>query len=374
MTLRVMVTGADGLLGRHARALLHARNCAAIFRGDGPPFNIVSVDRLTFANPAALAQAMDGVDAVFHFAGVNRGSETEVAERNPVIASELCVAAEAAGSTAAKVIYANSVHAQTGSIYGQSKSAAARHLAATFPRFADVLIPHVFGEGARPDYNNVTATIIDRLLSGRDCQINPEGQVELVHAGRVAALFMELLETDMNGQHGMPGHAMSVLELHAVLAAMHERYSAQVIPRIEEPLMAQLFNTYRYAAFPERAERSLKLNADTRGTLFETVRAENMGQSFMSTTQPGVTRGDHFHLRKIERFLVVKGRATIRIRNILGKDVHEFEVDGSMPSFIDMPTMHTHSIQNTGSEDLYTLFWTNEFFDPSDPDTYADKV
>jgi UDP-2-acetamido-2,6-beta-L-arabino-hexul-4-ose reductase len=374
MTLRVLVTGADGLLGRHARALLHARNCAATFRGDSPPFDIVTADRRTFADTAALAQAMNGVEAVLHFAGVNRGTEAEVAQSNPAIASELCAAAEAAGSTAAKVIYANSVHVHTDSTYGKSKSAAARHLAATFPRFADVLIPHVFGEGARPDYNNVTATIIDRLLSGRDCQINPEGQVELVHAGRVAEFFVELLETGTVGQHRIAGHAMSTPELYAVLASMHQSYSAQIVPRIEAPLMSQLFNTYRYAAFPDLAERLLKLNSDARGTLFEAVRAENMGQTFMSTTQPGVTRGDHFHLRKVERFLVVKGKATIRIRNVLGKDVHKFEVDGSKPSFIDMPTMHTHSIRNTGNDDLYTLFWTNEFFNPFDPDTYSDKV
>ena len=115
-------------------------------------------------------------------------------------------------------------------------------------------------------------------------------------------------------------------------------------------------------------------NEDSRGVLFEAVKGGGSGQTFMSTTRPGVTRGDHFHLNKVERFLVVSGEATIRIRRVLDNQVWEFPVSGSRPQAVDMPTLCTHSIENTGSEELLTLFWTHEIFEPDTPDTYADTV
>jgi UDP-2-acetamido-2,6-beta-L-arabino-hexul-4-ose reductase len=125
----------------------------------------------------------------------------------------------------------------------------------------------------------------------------------------------------------------------------------------------------------ERFPRSLKVNSDPRGVLYEVSRsAGGGGQTFLSWTHPHITRGDHFHLRKIERFVVVDGDAVIRIRRVLGNEVWTFRVDGAAPTAIDMPTMHTHSIENVGKRPLLTLFWTNEVFDPASPDTYADRV
>ncbi len=108
--------------------------------------------------------------------------------------------------------------------------------------------------------------------------------------------------------------------------------------------------------------------------LFEAVKGGGGGQTFLSWTEPGVTRGDHFHLSKVERFLVLEGEAVIRIRRVLGKEVWEYRVDGRVPAAVDMPTLHTHSIENVGARPLLTLFWTHDIFEPSAPDTYADPV
>ena len=116
------------------------------------------------------------------------------------------------------------------------------------------------------------------------------------------------------------------------------------------------------------------MNTDQRGTLFEAVKGGGGGQTFLSTTQPGITRGDHFHLAKVERFLVVQGEATIRIRKVLDDEIWEYKVSGDAPAPVDMPVLHTHSIENTGDTELLTLFWTHDLFDQSNPDTYADKV
>ena len=118
----------------------------------------------------------------------------------------------------------------------------------------------------------------------------------------------------------------------------------------------------------------MHLNSDHRGVLFEAVKSQSGGQTFLSTTGPGITRGDHFHLHKVERFLVLQGEAVIRIRKVLTDTVHEFQVSGEKPAAVDMPTLHTHSIENVGSKPLLTLFWTHDLFDPENPDTYADTV
>jgi UDP-2-acetamido-2,6-beta-L-arabino-hexul-4-ose reductase len=135
-----------------------------------------------------------------------------------------------------------------------------------------------------------------------------------------------------------------------------------------------LFNTYRSYLFPQEYPVGLDLKCDPRGELFEAVRGHSGGQTFMSFTRPGITRGNHYHRRKVERFLVVKGAARIRIRPMFRGVATEFLVSGATPVYIDMPTLHTHNITNVGDDDLLTLFWTNEIFDPSDPDTFAEQV
>jgi UDP-2-acetamido-2,6-beta-L-arabino-hexul-4-ose reductase len=116
------------------------------------------------------------------------------------------------------------------------------------------------------------------------------------------------------------------------------------------------------------------MNADQRGTFVETIKTQLGGQYSFSTTLPGVTRGNHYHTRKIERFIVIKGKAIIELRRTGTTDVLHFELNGEQPSFVDMPVWYTHNITNVGDEELITLFWINEFFNPDDPDTYFEEV
>ena len=118
----------------------------------------------------------------------------------------------------------------------------------------------------------------------------------------------------------------------------------------------------------------MKKNTDNRGCFVETVKTSIGGQFSFSTTHPGITRGDHFHTRKIERFTVISGKAVIELRRIGTTEILHFELDGEQPAFVDMPVWYTHNITNVGSEELLTLFWINEFFDPTDPDTFFEKV
>jgi UDP-2-acetamido-2,6-beta-L-arabino-hexul-4-ose reductase len=118
----------------------------------------------------------------------------------------------------------------------------------------------------------------------------------------------------------------------------------------------------------------LERRADERGSLFEAVRSLNAGQTFFSTTQPQITRGNHYHTRKVERFLVVKGQAVIRMRRLFSDEVLEYPVTGDEPCYVDMPTLYTHNITNIGDGELMTLFWANEIFDSGDADTFFEVV
>lgn len=372
--MKIAITGAAGLLGWHTAARLHARNCAARFRKEPEPHEVVAIDRATFSDAGRLAQAVADADAVIHFAGVNRGTPEEVEAGNPALASALVEACRTAGA-APHLIYANSTHAANDTFYGRSKRIAGEILGAFAPRYTDLVLPHIFGEGAKPNYNNVTATFIDRVIAGEPPEVNPEGRVELLHAGEAAEIAIAAAVEGTTGQIRPQGRAMSVAELLDRISAFHASYSDNLFPDLSDGFDLALFNSYRAALYPDQFPRPLKLHTDPRGTLFEASRASGGGgQTFLSWTHPGITRGNHFHVGKVERFLVVEGEAIIRIRRVLGDTVWEYRVSGREPAAVEMPTLHTHSIENVGDTPLLTLFWTHEVFDPALPDTYADPV
>lgn len=370
---RLVITGARGLIGWHAHARLHAANCAATFMEQPTPFDIVALDHAAFDDDAALQAAVDGAQAVLHFAGVNRATDEEVEAANPAIASRLAEACKTAG-VSPHIVYANSTHAVSDTPYGRSKRIAGEVLSQVGGEYTDIVLPHIFGECARPRYNNVTATFIEAVIADETPDINPDGHVSLLHAGAAAQAAVDAVVGRTYGTVRPEANDLAVTDLFALLQQFHANYQANIYPDFGDPFTVALFNSYRAALYPSGFPRPLKLNTDARGTLFEAIKGGGGGQTFLSTTKPGVTRGDHFHLNKVERFLVVQGEAVIRIRKVLSDEVWEYRVSGDAPAPVDMPTLHTHSIENTGDTELLTLFWTHDLFDPANPDTFADKV
>ena len=371
--MKVVVTGATGLIGHHAAVRLHAANCAARFRGLAEPYRLVQLGRGEFADDAQLDDAVSGADAVLHFAGVNRAGDEELASGNPAIAARLVEAIDRSRA-APHIVYANSTHSVSDTVYGNSKRIAGELLAGAGTSYTDLVLPHIFGEGARPDYNNVTATFIARVIEGKVPEVDPAGRVQLLHAGEAAQIAINAVAERRTGRVAPVGRSMRVQNLYDRIYGFHERYIGGLFPDVGDQFDLALFNTYRASLYPGRYPFMLKLNSDPRGTLFEASKGGGGGQTFLSWTYPGITRGDHFHLDKVERFLVVQGEAIIRIRPVLGDTVWECRVSGKEPAAIDMPTLHTHNIENIGDTPLLTLFWTNAVFDPAIPDTYADPV
>lgn len=370
---RIVLTGANGLLGWNAHVRLYAINCEAKFRGDSVPYDIVALNHSDFDDDEILLSAVKNTDAILHFAGINRGTDEDIAAVNPSIASRLIWACKAAGVDP-KVVYANTTHSLQDTVYGCSKRVAGEYLKTFFSRYTDIIYPHIFGECARPFYNNVTATFIHQIIDGKSVNINSNGHVQLLYAGEAAQIAIDAAISDKLGVIQPKHYPISVPDLHCKLKCFHESYHKNIYPDLSHSFDLSLFNTYRSAIKHNYWARRLHQNTDERGKLFEAVKGGGGGQTFLSTTLPGVTRGNHFHLNKLERFLVIRGEAVVRIRKVKARQVLEYKVSGDRPTAIDIPTLHTHSIENVGTEELITLFWTHELFDPDHPDTYADRV
>ena len=246
-------------------------------------------------------------------------------------------------------------------------------------KFTGCVIPNVFGPFGRPNYNSVVATFCHKLTHSETPEILVDGQIKLIYVGDLCREFIARIRSG-EGVDPYPvpwGAEETVSGLLATLRRFKETYFDQgIIPELHNRFEVQLFNTFcAYIDARKFFPYMLKKNSDARGSFVETVRLDHIGgQVSFSTTVPGVTRGNHYHTRKIERFAVIRGKARIELRRIGTADKMSFELDGEHPSFVDMPVWHTHNITNTGTEDLYTIFWINEFYDPKDPDTFFEEV
>lgn len=376
---QVLVTGASGLLGFHARAALFAENCAAEFKGETLKFRLIDSPRLSEETLAWWSESLETADLVLHLAGINR-AEPDVVERGNREIAELLVRALTASKSKAHVVYANSTHAGSDSPYGRGKQAAHELLQAwassNSTSYTNFILPHIFGEKARPHYNNVTSTLCYQVVAGEKPVIHDGAAVELLHAGAVIDEMVAAYESAQVGSKRMAGRSISVSDLHELLLGFRAGYESNTYPDLSDDFIVRLFNSYRAVEYeyPSAFPKRLELHTDQRGMLFEAVKGGGGGQTFLSWTETGIERGNHFHRTKVERFLVVSGKAEIRIRPLFEERVDTFTVSGEFPEYVDMPTLHTHSIVNIGDEPLLTLFWAHEVFDPESPDTYAHQV
>ncbi|MBG6103492.1 NAD-dependent epimerase/dehydratase family protein [Micromonospora vinacea] len=362
--LSLAVTGAGGFLGWHLRVLLRAL---------GWPEPTV-LTRADLAAPAVVARKIAGVDRVLHLAGVNRGEPADVAAGNVQLAAQLASGLRACSDPPIGVVFANSVQAGNGTPYGDAKAAAASILADTGVPLDDLLLPNLYGEHGRPWYNSAVATFCRVLAEGGQPEVHADREMDLVHVTDAAARLAGVAAGG-SWDPAMPALRIGVRDLADQLGSYAGVYRTGEIPPLHNRHEVRLFNTYRSHCFPAHYPLALPTRADARGALVETVKTHGgAGQTFCSTTRPGITRGEHFHLAKVERFVVLRGTAEISLRRIGDTEVIRFRVSGDEPVVIDMPTMWAHNITNTGQDELLTLFWTNELFDSERPDTWPESV
>lgn len=365
---KVAITGGYGFLGWHTACRLRALHGVETVR----------LGRKDFASVATLTHRLAAVDSVIHIAGVNRAESDVQVEQGNVALAEALVEAVSRLAKPIDVVFANSVQAELDNAYGRGKARAAELLEEAVcgagGRFADVLLPNLFGEHGRPRYNSFVATFVHEVVAGRMPTVTDDREIPLLHAQEAAAALIAALGRDTRHViKGEPVHISWVLEL---LQEFRKLYLINgEVPDISTSMRRDLFNTFRAEAFPDMWPFFTKVHSDDRGDLYETVRSHGgTGMAFASTTLPGQKRGEHYHLHKVERFFVVKGRAEIELRRLLHDEAVTFRLSGDEPAFVDMPTLWVHNIRNVGDTELVTMFWADQLLDPASPDQYPESI
>ena len=368
----ILVTGSAGFIGRNL--------CVALRRTG--QYDVLEFDAQQSGDE--LAGFCRRAELVFHLAGVNRPQdEKEFAEGNTNLTRRLCDYLIAAGSRAPLVI-SSSVQAELENPYGRSKKAAeAAVLEYQHTTGAAVYVfrfPNVFGKWSRPNYNTVVATFCHNLSRGLPVQVsNRAAPLRFVYVDDIVRKFLDIAAQPEHSaaqtRHEVePVYAVTLGELHDLLLSFQEDRRKSLLPDLSDPLTKYFYSTFVSFLDPGDFAYPVELKIDNRGWLFELVKSPKAGQIFVSRTNPGITRGTHYHDTKIEKFCVIQGAGVIRFRSVLGAEIVEYPVDDRNIRVVDIPPGYTHSIENVGSSDMITLFWANEIFDPQRPDTYFVKV
>ena len=388
--MRVLITGANGFVGKNLTQRLSAiQDHRDKTRPDLQIAGIFLCTRAT--SQEALADYCRYADFVVHLAGVNRPQDPkEFIAGNTDFTRTLLELLRKRGNRC-PVLLASSIQASltgryAGSPYGQSKKAA-EELLLSYNREtgADGLIyrlPNLFGKWCRPNYNSVVATFCHNIA--RDLPItvsDPEAELELVY---IDDLINEILNAMEGNPHRTEGaycsipvsHFVTLGEIVRLLQVFHEQQQTLLLPEIPDGSFAKkLYSTYLSYLPPEKIAFPLKMNVDARGSFTELLKTVSCGQVSVNITKPGVTKGQHWHNSKWEFFMVVAGHGLIQERKIGSDEKIEFAVGGDRIQAVHMLPGYTHNIVNLSkTENLVTIMWANELFDPDRPDTYFEEV
>lgn len=371
--MRVLVTGASGFLGKNLLQHLAERPdvLVTIFTRDN--------------NPDQLKELLDGVDFVFHLAGVNRPqNEDEFTLGNADLTKLLCDAIADTGRTI-PIVYTSSMQATQNNPYGLSKREAEEVLfSAQRSNNTPVHIfrlPNVFGKWCKPNYNSVVATFCYNISRDLPIQINETStKLELVYVDDVIERFIQLMDRaesmlDADGYEMLsPQYAMTVGELACQIRAFKESRSTLVTERVGTGLIRALYSTYVSYLPIEAFSYPVPMHSDARGMFVEILKTPDCGQFSYFTAHPGVTRGGHYHHSKTEKFLVIKGRAQFKFRHLLSNETYELLTCGEKAEIIETVPGWTHDITNIGSDEMIVMLWSNEVFDRKKPDTYTKSL
>lgn len=368
---KILVTGANGFVGK---------NLVSELRNQGHDELYLFTREHSFED---LEKFTEDCDFVFHLAGVNRPqSESEYMEGNQGLTSQLLQLLLKNGNKS-PVLITSSIQAEENNSYGKSKKAGEDELFAYAKETgANVFVyrlPNLFGKWSKPNYNTVVATYCYNIARGLDIQVNnPAALLNLAYIDDVLQEFVNAL----NGNPTIIGHLCAVPVTYKIelgdladrIKSFKESRESLSVPMMGDELTKKLYSTYLNFLPEENFSYELKMNVDNRGSFTEFLRTPDRGQVSINISKPGITKGNHWHHTKNEKFLVVSGKGVIRFRNVDSDEIIEYNVDGEKLQVVDIPTGYTHSIVNVGETDLITVMWVNESFNPEKPDTYYLEV
>lgn len=369
--MKILVTGANGFIGKNLIAEIEATT----------DHEILSYDKDT--DIALLDSYCEKADFIFHLAGVNRPeTEAEFMTGNFGFTSTLLGLLKKHNNTC-PVMISSSIQAALNNPYGESKKAGEDLLRAySNETSADVLIyrfPNVFGKWCRPNYNSAVATFCHNIAHDLPVMVNdPEVILNLVYIDDVVKELVRALDGKENHQGDIcevaTVHTVSLGKIVSLLESFKTSREERSIPNMADAFTKKLYSTYLSYLPEDQFSYPLKMNVDQRGSFTEIIRTLDRGQVSVNISKPGITKGNHWHHTKNEKFLVVSGTGVIRFRKLNSNEVIEYFVSGEKMEVVDIPVGYTHNIENIGETDMVTVMWVNEAFDPEIPDTYYLEV
>jgi len=381
--MNILITGAAGFIGKNLVAQLNnIKEGKAKHSSLNADLSIFEYDK--DSDPNLLEEYCKEADFVFHLAGVNRPKEqNEFMEGNFGFTSELLDLLKKHNNTC-PVMISSSIQAELENPYGKSKKAGEDLLLEYSKETgAKVLVyryPNVFGKWCRPNYNSAVATFCHNVAHGLPIQVNdPNVDMTLVYIDDVV---QELINCLMN-QENKSGdyckvkteHNIKLGEIVELINSFKESRTNLQVPDLSDALTKKLYSTYLSYLPKDQFSYPLKMNVDDRGSFTEFLKSSDRGQVSVNISKPGITKGNHWHHTKNEKFLVVSGKGAIRFRKVdEPSEVIEYLVSGEKLEVVDIPVGYTHNIENLGETDMVTVMWVNEIFDPNRPDTYFDVV
>ena len=369
---KIGITGQNGFIGSHLY-----RWISILYKN----FKLIEFNREIFESQIELDEFVSSCDIIVHLAGINRhDDENYIYLKNLELTNKL-IDSFIRVNFNGLVIFSSSIQENRANVFGKVKKKS-RLLFSKWAndnngKFVGLIIPNVFGAFGLPFYNSVISTFCHQLTNKQPTEIQNDATLSLIYIDDLIKKIIDFTNSESNKiviiKHTIEIKVSKILEI--LNNFNHTYFLNGVIPKFNSNFELNLFNTFRsYIDLEKYFPVKYKNNIDNRGNFVEIIKLRTGGQVSFSTTKENVTRGNHFHSRKIERFSVIKGDAIIKLRKFGSEKVTIFSLNGKNPSYVDMPIWYSHSITNTGSDDLYTIFWINEFYNENDPDTYFEKV
>jgi len=369
--MRILITGAKGFVGKNLVAELRNRGYSELYEYD---FDTEKKMLDVFCADA---------EFVFHLAGVNRPKEqSEFMEGNFGFTSELLNTLKKHGNKCSLLI-SSSIQASADNEYGRSKKAGEdlmlEYEKETGAKVFVYRFPNVFGKWSRPNYNSAVATFCYNVARDMPIQVNDrDALINLVYIDDVVEEFINALNGNANSKNGFcivpVEYFVKLGDIVDLIYSYKNSREDLFIPDMSDEFTKKLYSTYISSLPEDRFSYLLNSHIDNRGSFTEFIKTINGGQISVNISKPGITKGNHWHHTKNEKFLVVSGRGVIRFRNLNSDNVLEYFVSGDKLEVVDSPVGYTHNIENLGDTDMVTIMWANESFNNEKPDTYYLEV